>query len=231
MTPSSSPAPRSRRERPAKPALSHGAIVTAAVRIMRSEGLQRVTVRRLAKELDTGPASLYVYFSGTADLHAAILEEFLGAVDLGPVTGPGDWRDRLASVLVSYTGVLFEHPSLAHSALVVRPSGAHYLALVEGILSLLHEGGVPDGQAAWGVDLLLQVATATAAEHSARDESASAGEEWNALAEALRSAPADTHPRIAALGDDLMSGTPAQRLRWLFHAVVNGALTTPRDPA
>lgn len=82
-----------------------------------------------------------------------------------------------------------------------------------------------------GVDLLLQVATATAAEHSARDESASAGEEWNALAEALRSAPADTHPRIAALGDDLMSGSPAQRLRWLFHAVVNGALTTPRDPA
>lgn len=150
MSPSSSPAPRSRRERPAKPALSHGSIVTAAVRIMRSEGLQRVTVRRLAKELDTGPASLYVYFSGTADLHAAILEEFLGAVDLGPVTDPGDWRDRLASVLVSYTGVLFEHPSLAHSALVVRPSGAHYLGLVEGILSLLHEGGVPDGQAAWG---------------------------------------------------------------------------------
>ncbi|WP_346657873.1 TetR family transcriptional regulator [Streptomyces sp. 135] len=31
-----------------------------AVRVMRSEGLGKVTMRRLAQELDTGPASLYV---------------------------------------------------------------------------------------------------------------------------------------------------------------------------
>lgn len=223
-------APRSRRERPAKPALSQDAIVAAAVRIMRSEGLQRVTMRRLAKELDTGPASLYVYVANTAELHAAILEDFLGAVDLRPVTAPGEWRDRLASVLVSYTRVLFEHPTLAHSALVARPSGANYLALVEAVLALLDEGGVPGGQAAWGVDLLLQVATATAAEQSTRDEDTGAQEEHNALAGTLREIPAATHPRIAALADDLVSGTPQQRLSWMFRAVTNGALNTPREP-
>lgn len=230
MTPTS-PAPRSRRERPAKPALSHEVIVAAAVRVMRSEGLQRVTMRRLAKELDTGPASLYVYVANTAELHAAILEEFLGAVDLNPVTAEGEWRDRLATVLISYTRVLFEHPTLAHSALVARPSGANYLALVEALLALLYEGEVPDGQAAWGVDVLLQVATATAAEQSTRAEDAAARDDHNALAQALREVSAGAHARIAALGDDLMSGTPHQRLRWIFHAVVNGALTTPREGA
>ncbi|MEU3059422.1 TetR/AcrR family transcriptional regulator C-terminal domain-containing protein [Streptomyces subrutilus] len=225
------PAPKSRRERPAKPALGHEVIVAAAVRIMRSEGLQRVTMRRLATELDTGPASLYVYLANTAELHAAVLEEFLGAVDLRPVTAPGDWRDRLASVLVSYVGVLFDHPGLARSALVARPRGAHYLALLEGILALLDEGGVPAAQAAWGVDVLLQVATATAAEQSTRGEDAAAADDHSALARTLREAPAATHPRIAAIGEDLMSGTAEQRLRWTFRAVVNGALTTPRDPA
>ncbi|MFJ8642823.1 TetR/AcrR family transcriptional regulator [Streptomyces sp. NPDC093610] len=227
MTPRT-PAPRSRRERPAKPALTHEAIIDAAVRVMAAEGLQRVTMRRLAQELDTGPASLYVYVAGTAELHAAILEELLGAVDLSPAGGEGDWRERLARVLLSYTGVLFENPGLAHSALVARPSGPHYLALVETVLDLLHQGGVPDGQAAWGVDVLLQVATATAAEQSARDDAPDAEAEHHALVEALGQASARTHPRIAALGSDLFSGSPHQRLAWIFRAVVNGTAATSR---
>ncbi|MFD8749629.1 TetR/AcrR family transcriptional regulator [Kitasatospora sp. NPDC059577] len=228
-SPAPSPAhPRSRRERPAKPALSHRAIVAAAVRILEAEGLQRVTMRRLAQELDTGPASLYVYVANTAELHAAILEEYLGQVDLSPVTAAGDWRERLAQVLDSCTAVLFRHPALAHAALVARPSGPHYLALVEALLTLLQEGGVPDAQAAWGVDVLLLTATATAAEQSARDADPEAEAEHHALGEALRAAPAATHPRIAALGDDLVSGAPEDRLAWMFRVVVNGTLATPR---
>ncbi|GGY17095.1 TetR/AcrR family transcriptional regulator [Streptomyces xanthochromogenes] len=221
--------PRSRRERPAKSALTHAGIVSTAVRLMESEGLQRVTMRRLAQELDTGPASLYVYVANTAELHAAILEALLGAVDLAPVGARGDWRERLLRVLGSYVEVLFAHPGLARSALVARPSGPHYLALVEGILGLLHEGGVPDAQAAWGVDVLLQVATATAAEQSTRAQSPTADDEHDALTAVLREAPAGVYPRIAALGDDLVSGTPEQRFAWIFRAVINGTKTTPRE--
>lgn len=222
------PAPRSRRERPSKPALTHAGIIATAVELMRAEGLRRVTMRRLAQELDTGPASLYVYVANTAELHAAILEELLGAVDLNPLAGEGDWRDRLAGVLTSYTDVLFAHPSLGRAALTARPSGPNYLALVETVLALLHEGGVPGAQAAWGVDVLLQVATATAAEQATRDRDPSAEDEHDALASALRGVTADTHPRIAALGDDLLSGSPEQRLDWIFRAVINGTSATPR---
>ncbi|WP_323136054.1 TetR/AcrR family transcriptional regulator [Streptomyces sp. NBC_01481] len=86
--------PLSRRERPAKPALTRAGIIAAEVRIMWSEGLQKVTMRRLAQELDTGPASLYVYVRNTAELHAAVLDELLGSVDMTPVSADGDWRDR-----------------------------------------------------------------------------------------------------------------------------------------
>jgi len=98
--------------------------------VMRAEGLERVTMRRLAQELDTGAASLYVYVRNTAELHAAMLEELLGQIDLSPVTADGDWRDRLTQVLTSYTAILFEHPGLAQSALVTRPSGPAYFGLV-----------------------------------------------------------------------------------------------------
>lgn len=220
-----SDAPRSRRERPAKPALTRPGIVAAAVEIMRVEGLGKVTMRRLAQELDTGPASLYVYVRSTAELHAAILDELLGAVEAPRVDG--DWRERIEGVLTSYTAVLFRHRGLAKAALVARPRGEHYLGLVETLLALLDEGGVPPGQAAWGVDLLLQYATATAAEHSPADQAAGAQEEWDALAGALRDASDQTHPHVARLAGELVSGRPQDRISWGFRALINGIVHTP----
>ncbi|MET8804448.1 TetR/AcrR family transcriptional regulator [Streptomyces sp. NPDC004546] len=209
-------APRSRRERPAKPALTREGIVAAAVAILRTEGLRKVTMRRLAQELDTGPASLYVYVRNTDELHAAVLDELLGTV--GPVPAEGGWRERLEKVLTDYTAMLLEHPSLARSALTAWPSGPNYLRLIETLLELLQSGGVPRAQAAWGVDLLLQHATATAAEHAGKDSQS----ELQALAGALREAPADTYPHIAASAGALLSGAPGARLSWAFQTLING---------
>ncbi|MFG2647907.1 TetR/AcrR family transcriptional regulator [Streptomyces sp. NPDC048436] len=217
--------PRSRRERPAKPALTRAGIVAAAVEIMSAEGLGKVTMRRLAQQLDTGPASLYVYVRNTAELHAAILDELLGTVEAAPAGD--DWRERLEKVLTSYTDVLFSHRGLAQSALVARPSGPHYLRLLETLLALLDEGGVPPGQAAWGIDLLLQCATATAAEHATRDRDAGAQDDWDGLSAAVRGASGQTHPRLAGLADEVLSGEPEARLSWGFRTLINGILHTP----
>jgi AcrR family transcriptional regulator len=222
----------SRRERPAKAALTREGIVAAAVSVMQAEGLDRVTMRRLAAELDTGPASLYVYVRNTAELHAAMLEELLGQVDLSPVTASGDWQDRLIKVLWSYTMILFEQPGLAQSVLVTRPSGPAYLSLAEGILALLSAGGVAPDRAAWAVDLLLHFATSTAAEQGTRERAIDAQDEEDTLVAALREAPASTYPHIAALGAaELMSGWGPDRLTWGFGVLINGVLQTPRPEA
>ncbi len=218
----------SRRERAAKPALTRAGIVAAAVRIMQAEGLDRVTMRRLAQELDTGAASLYVYVRNTAELHAAMLEELLGRVDLSPVTAASDWRDRLIEVLTSYTLILFGQPGLAQSVLVTRPAGPAYLSLAEGILALLSTGGVAPDRAAWAVDLLLHFATSTAAEQGTRQRAIDAQEEEEAVAAAIREAPAASYPQIAALGAELLSGPGPDRLTWGFRVLINGILQTPR---
>lgn len=219
----------SRRERPAKPALTREAIVAVALAVLRSDGLEKVTMRRLAQELDTGPASLYVYVRNTAELHAAVLDEVLGELDVAVArTGDGDWQTRLERLLVSYTVLLFGHPALARSALVARPSGPHYLDLLETLLTLLAEGGVPDGRAAWGVDVLLQFGTATAAEQAARHAAPGADGELDALAAAVQASSAQTRPRLAAVADDVLSGTPEDRLAWGFRVLLTGVARTAR---
>jgi AcrR family transcriptional regulator len=217
------PGPRGRRDRPAKPALSRSGIVAAAVGLMRAEGLRRVTMRRLARELDTGAASLYVYVRNTAELHAAVLDERLSTVDLSPVAAAGDWRDRLIRVLLSYAGVLFDNPGLAATALATRPHGPGYQRLLEAVLTLLDEGGMPRDRSAWLLDLLLQYATATAAEHADTGDGADAA----ALDAARRSLADSAHPRLVAAGTELFAGTPAQRMDWAFRVLINGAANTP----
>ncbi|MFJ4867621.1 TetR/AcrR family transcriptional regulator [Streptomyces sp. NPDC088757] len=232
--------PVGRRERPAKPALTRRGIVETAVRLMRAEGLEKVTMRRLAQELDTGPASLYVYVANTAELHAAVLDALLGEVDPGADGdedngggegdgrgGGADWRGRLLAVLGSYTRVLFEHPQLARSALVARPSGENYLDLVERVLDLLSRSGAPREQVAWGVDILLQHATATAAEQGTRERDPSARDDWNALVEAVHAPGGAARPMIGAHLPALLSGPDEHRLTWGFDVLINGIVGTP----
>jgi AcrR family transcriptional regulator len=218
-------APTSRRERPAKPALTRAGIVGAALTILSEEGLARVTMRRIAAALDTGPASLYVYVQNTEDLHAQILDALLA-----PVTEPvpaGPWRDRLRTLLVRYRDVLVGHPEIARMAVSTRPNGPHYTALVETVLALLVEGGATDRAAAWGVDLLLLYPTAIAAEHSTPTGPADPTAELAELAGRLAAVDPARYPTIARLGPEIVGGEPADRFDWAFDVLLAGILAGP----
>ncbi|HWM98491.1 MAG TPA: hypothetical protein VNO54_15720, partial [Streptosporangiaceae bacterium] len=57
---------------------------------------------------------------------------------------------------------------------------------------------------------------------------ADADDEEEALAAALREAPAETFPHIAALSTELVSGAGPDRLTWGFRVLINGIVQTPR---
>jgi AcrR family transcriptional regulator len=213
-------APVSRRDRPAKPPLSRDGVIAVALRIMREEGLEKVTMRRVAGELDTGPASLYVYVANMAELHGALLDELLA--DLSDNSAELGWRERLIALMGQYHGILVKYPSLARSVLLLRPAGPRYIRLIDNLLGLLHEGGVPPAQAAWGVDLMLQVATASAAEHGDGDDQA--GQQQM---EAVRDADPADYPNVSRVKDELFAGTGMERQRWAFAALLEGIAATP----
>lgn len=222
------PKPRSRRERPAKSALTRHAIIAVALEILRTEGLGKVTMRRIAAAMDTGPASLYVYLKDTEDLHAQILDALLASV-CRPDRAQGTWQDRLKQLLTRYMEVLFGHPEIARMAMSTLPSGPNYLSLGDAILSLLNEGGVPDREAAWAVDLLLHFVTAQAVEHSGWDTSARVADQFSALTAAIVGADKYTYPHIARIGQELMSGGP-ERIDWGLDVLLAGIAATPRPP-
>jgi AcrR family transcriptional regulator len=223
--------PRGRRERPAKQALTRQGIIDAALVIMREEGLNKLTMRRIAAALDTGPASLYVYVRNTEDLHAQILDALLAPVS-ATAAGTGPWRDRLKALLRSYQQVLFAHPEIARMALSTHPSGPNYLALVEVLLGLLREGGVTGRARAWGLDVLLLYPTAVAVEHSGPRTPSQEQDEFSALSSMIASVDRVRYPNIAESGQELTSGEGSARSDWALDVLLDGIVAAQgRNPA
>ena len=110
MKPSSRP--RSTRDRPAKAPLSEEAIVDAALAILRAEGLEAVSMRRVAAALDTGAGSLYVYVDGRDGLLEAMFDRITAAVKL-ETPDPSRWRAQLHDLLERLRAELVTHPGMA----------------------------------------------------------------------------------------------------------------------
>ncbi|MEV6345836.1 hypothetical protein [Actinoplanes sp. NPDC051851] len=106
--------------------------------------------------------------------------------------------------------------------LTPRPCGPHYLRLLDTIVGLLLTGGLPARQAAWGGDILLHQATATAAEQAGRDEAAEADAEEQDLALAI----AEGMPRAVRAHDH---GWPGRRVSSITDRVVPAPLWRLRE--
>ena len=213
------------RTRSQKATLSLAAFTDAAVGLLEREGAQSITLRRVARELQTGPASVYGHVDTMQDLHSSVLDRMLGTVDLHTdlVDLP---RRRIEAVLDSYATMLLDHRGLADLASGLIPYGENALVLADTVVGCLLQLGLSPGRAAWGYDLLMLRMTAAAAEQDRwRDLD---GPKARAAAAYLQADPL-RHPSISRVQDHLFSGGRA-RSQWAVAAILAGIADAP-DPA
>jgi DNA-binding transcriptional regulator YhcF (GntR family) len=78
-------------------ALTKNRIVAVAIGIADSDGVEALSMRHLATELDVGPMTLYRHVAGKDELVHAMVREVLGSRPL-PADGPAHWRTALELV-------------------------------------------------------------------------------------------------------------------------------------
>ena len=103
------PAPSSRRESP----LSREVVVEVAVRLAREEGLDGVTMRSVAAELDVTPMALYYYVKNKDELVALIAAE-VTSEGIALELGEDGWE------LVSITAINFKTGATDHIGMVFK---------------------------------------------------------------------------------------------------------------
>ncbi|GAA2300360.1 TetR/AcrR family transcriptional regulator [Glycomyces scopariae] len=123
--------------------LTVDAVVAAAVDLADREGLEAVTVRRLAQELGRAPMTLYTYVPGKTELVALMLDSLFAAMDRTPVDGL-PWRERLAAVARDAYALYRDHPWAAAASPSRPPLGPGQCAKYEHELRALEGLGLGD---------------------------------------------------------------------------------------
>lgn len=123
--------------------LTVDAVVAAAVELADREGLEALTVRRLAQELGKAPMTLYTYVPGKTELVALMLDFLFADMEWSEVEGR-PWRERLAVVARDNYALYRAHPWAAAASPSRPPLGPGQCAKYERELRALEGLGLSD---------------------------------------------------------------------------------------
>jgi TetR/AcrR family transcriptional regulator, tetracycline repressor protein len=124
-----------------RPRLSKAAVVERGLALADAEGLEAVTIRRLAAELGVTPMALYWHFRNKDELLTGLAEAVWTELDVR-VDPRADWPDQLRGILASLLQVLRRHTCA--SRLLVgseKRMGAAATVAGETMLEVLQRGG------------------------------------------------------------------------------------------
>ncbi|MDC0716817.1 TetR/AcrR family transcriptional regulator [Nannocystis bainbridge] len=138
------------RRKPARRApLSRERVLATAIELADAEGLEALSMRRLAQALGVEAMSLYNHVKSKEDVLDAMVDLVIGEIE-APAIG-GDWKAALRRRAVSAHAVLMRHrwaPQLVVSTLNIGPAMRRY---VDATLGCLHAAGFSYAEAdhAW----------------------------------------------------------------------------------
>ncbi len=189
-----SPRPR----RPRAGGLTLDRILDAALEAIDADGLDALTMRRLADQLGTSHASLYRHVESHHEIVVLLVDQVLGDPRLDHVPpGRGGPRATAERALRQYREVLLEHPALTPAFLWGQLLGPHALDRREqGLRLLLDAGATPEVAARAYLALTHFVITSAVFASSGAGRSPA---ERATMATMFSGLPPDRYPTVVAL--------------------------------
>lgn len=196
MAPSVSGAPRGGRP----PRIDRDAIVTRARAIIEADGLAALTMRRLARELEVSPMSLYHHVADKDELLVLVLDAQVADVAF-PVPLP-DPRARIVAHAAFLRGILDAHPWVLEAITSGDRFAPRVLPLVESMIAAFSECGLAPEPAYLAYRAVwFQLLGELTYRHAAGHDDGAAGRPTAAAREMARLDPASMPLLVAATQD------------------------------
>jgi len=214
------------RHRPTRAPLTREGIVDAALRVLKREGADGLSMRRVAEELGTGPASLYWHVANKDELINLMVDRVASEIEL-PRPDPERWEQQLKDWMLQARQVFKRYPGVAGLTLGRIPVGPNLVRWTEWLLALLRGAGIPDRIAAYAGDLGGLYLGATAYEEgmplpSPTGQDLPPDEIVAMFRSYYQSLPADQFPNVHATLDELFSGGPDERFELGLDVLIRG---------
>jgi TetR/AcrR family transcriptional regulator, tetracycline repressor protein len=124
-----------------RPRLSKAAVVERGLALADAEGLEAVTIRRLAADLGVTPMALYWHFRSKDELLAGLADKVWGEIDVD-VDPDADWSAQLRGLLESLIRVLRTHPSASQLLMSGEKRTSEAASIANEVaLEVLHRAG------------------------------------------------------------------------------------------
>jgi AcrR family transcriptional regulator len=118
--------------------LTRQQVVTAAIELADRDGIESVSMRRLAQEVGVEAMSLYTHVRNKEDLLDGIVDAVIGMI---PVDAGADWRTSLRRMALGARGVMLRHPWAPRVIETRTAPGTATLTYINAVLGILREGG------------------------------------------------------------------------------------------
>jgi TetR/AcrR family tetracycline transcriptional repressor len=135
--------------------LSKTVVIERALRLGDEEGLEAVTIRRLAQELGVTPMALYWHFKNKDELLLGIVDHAMSGVTAQRDAGT-PWPVQLRAMVETLVGILRAHPSLSGLLFSVEKSdSASFNQATNDALALLTSAGFSVEESYWVASYLM----------------------------------------------------------------------------
>ncbi|WP_024802082.1 mycofactocin system transcriptional regulator MftR2 [Nocardia sp. BMG51109] len=118
--------------------LSESEIVEAALRVVRADGVEKLSMRRLSRELGVSPMAPYYYVADKSELLDLVATAALTGVRKPPPDA-GPWQHRLRDLIDQIDEKLRKHPGLG-DVLIEQMLGKQ-LDLIAAVMEILFDAG------------------------------------------------------------------------------------------
>jgi AcrR family transcriptional regulator len=119
--------------------LSKERVLGAAVALADAQGVEGLSMRKLAQELGVVPMALYKHVANKDELLDAMVDVVVGEID--PPAGGTDWKTAMRRRVLSARGALLRHP-WASRVMESRASPTPaVLAYMDSMIGMLRAGG------------------------------------------------------------------------------------------
>jgi TetR/AcrR family transcriptional regulator, tetracycline repressor protein len=126
--------------------LSKRAVVERALKLADTDGLDALTIRKLAQDLGVTPMALYWHFRGKEDLLEGMAQQLWGEIEVR-VDPSVPWPVQLQRGLESLVSVLHAHPAAPQLLLEHEKLNEAALRAAEAALEILRGAGFDPQQA------------------------------------------------------------------------------------
>jgi TetR/AcrR family tetracycline transcriptional repressor len=165
------------------------AVAEAAAGLVARDGLEALSVRKVAERLGVWPTTVTHHAGGRDGLVALLIEHLAAGIG---TEQRGSWRARLAELGHEIRRVTLAHRGLADELLRSGATGPQGLRIAEAILEALEDAGVDEDVRQDAYSLFLTFVLGSAA----RQTTAPTPARWQAFERALEHAGPDSHPAL-----------------------------------